>query len=909
MVVKKLRVHHENSELKVEYETEDGLEILGGEDDRLISHDSDLLSHNHLRLIHNNNNNSDEEFARMLQAEEEEEALMLQQLAVSADNDQFQHTLGPYVNQILMYEDPHRQEAARRTLPVEKLEEKALVALAKEGNFNPSKSELDHAFLLQLLFWFNRHLSCGNETSNRGMGVANSSETAYGASRVELYGCNVCSRTTRFPRYNDPIKLLETKKGRCGEWANCFSLYCRSFGYETRLVYDFTDHVWTECYSVFLGRWMHLDPCEGIYDTPLLYEKGWNKKLNYTKDGVYDVTKRYTRKWHEVLSRRTLTTETAVSNTLANITRECRRNMTSAISALEERDLKEIQELNQNLHSQIDDVVSLPGRLSGDKEWRTLRSEIGSDSLSSSSCPVRRCIDEHVSRIYNAFSPLISRLAEFSSKPKALEALNFVRGVLIDLKKSPFKTRRVVIDLNMIREVLPSFNPMLEALSLKCKVETNGKVEICLADDPVRASLAFPVVFHALDDVIYNIKACGDLSKSSLSWPLLKLNRICGGSVLASGEELPFGIATSAFDGNRMTKWEEPNGAKGCWLIYKAMGDQVYELCSYELMSANDAPERDPKNWVVEGSDDHGSNWKILDEQTSQMFNNRFQRKVYKVKLQGFFANVFSCGWDTEFPSLDYVLGHSYTLKMAPLKSASSLESLKLLNTVLITKKVSFRALEVPYYSHVTEVWIEEMLENGPWIRNVQDGRKKKTLFVYKRKEDAKKANKVRLWLRCGTYPRPMLYVLSTLMPEFVKNETLEQTRKRCKWENDDYICRGHILNGMSDALFDVYQKVGSAKELWDQLESKYMAEDASSKKFLVSTFNTYKMVDSRFVMEQYHELLRILGQFTQHGLKMDESISMSSIIDKHTLKHNKDELSLVQLGSHFRVEKTLRAE
>ncbi|GJR41593.1 hypothetical protein Tco_1309696 [Tanacetum coccineum] len=32
-------------------------------------------------------------------------------------------------------------------------------------------------------------------------------------------------------------------------------------------------------------------------------------------------------------------------------------------------------------------------------------------------------------------------------------------------------------------------------------------------------------------------------------------------------------------------------------------------------------------------------------------------------------------------------------------------------------------------------------------------------------------------------------YVLSTLRPEFVEEETLEQTRKRCKWDNDDYIC------------------------------------------------------------------------------------------------------------------------
>ncbi|GKC56557.1 hypothetical protein Tco_1084155 [Tanacetum coccineum] len=117
-----------------------------------------------------------------------------------------------------------------------------------------------------------------------------------------------------------------------------------------------------------------------------------------------------------------------------------------------------------------------------------------------------------------------------------------------------------------------------------------------------------------------------------------------------------------------------------------------------------------------------------------------------------------------------------------------------------------------------------------------------------------------------------VVYVLITLMPKFVEDEPLEQTKKQCKWGNEDYICCGHILNGMSDSLFDVYQNVGLAKELWDQLESKYMAEDAPR-------------------------------QFTQHGLNMDESISVYSIIDKlpplwndfkHTLKHNNDELSLV---------------
>nr|GEU88520.1 zinc finger, CCHC-type [Tanacetum cinerariifolium] len=71
------------------------------------------------------------------------------------------------------------------------------------------------------------------------------------------------------------------------------------------------------------------------------------------------------------------------------------------------------------------------------------------------------------------------------------------------------------------------------------------------------------------------------------------------------------------------------------------------------------------------------------------------------------------------------------------------------------------------------------------------------------------------------------------------------------------------------------------AKDLWDSLESKYMADDVSSKKFLVSNINNYKMVDSMPVMEQFNKLLGILTEYTQHGLKLDESISVSSVIDK----------------------------
>jgi peptide-N4-(N-acetyl-beta-glucosaminyl)asparagine amidase len=89
--------------------------------------------------------------------------------------------------------------------------------------------------------------------------------------------------------------------------------------------------------------------------------------------------------------------------------------------------------------------------------------------------------------------------------------------------------------------------------------------------------------------------------------------------------------ATAAFDGIHSSKWEEPDGARGCWLIYKMPDGQTCELDSYDLMSANDSPERDPMDWVLEGSVDGGSTWNTIDTRSSEMFETRFFRKTFTV--------------------------------------------------------------------------------------------------------------------------------------------------------------------------------------------------------------------------------------------------------------------------------------
>ena len=76
----------------------------------------------------------------------------------------------------------------------------------------------------------------------------------------------------------------ETRRGRCGEFANCKALVLRSMGFEVRHVTDWTDHVWVEVYSDAQQRWIHCDRDENY-----LYERAMSKKL--------------TTLWHSIMKR------------------------------------------------------------------------------------------------------------------------------------------------------------------------------------------------------------------------------------------------------------------------------------------------------------------------------------------------------------------------------------------------------------------------------------------------------------------------------------------------------------------------------------------------------------------------------------------------------------------------------
>ncbi|WP_438871365.1 GH92 family glycosyl hydrolase [Paractinoplanes lichenicola] len=90
--------------------------------------------------------------------------------------------------------------------------------------------------------------------------------------------------------------------------------------------------------------------------------------------------------------------------------------------------------------------------------------------------------------------------------------------------------------------------------------------------------------------------------------------------------------ANNLNDGDAATKWlvDTPTS----WAQYTL--DAPKEVVKYALTSANDSPERDPKDWTLEGSAD-GQSWTTVDTQTGQTFDDRFQTKTYEVSSPGSF--------------------------------------------------------------------------------------------------------------------------------------------------------------------------------------------------------------------------------------------------------------------------------
>ncbi|WP_171684257.1 immunoglobulin-like domain-containing protein [Paenibacillus planticolens] len=176
-------------------------------------------------------------------------------------------------------------------------------------------------------------------------------------------------------------------------------------------------------------------------------------------------------------------------------------------------------------------------------------------------------------------------------------------------------------------------------------------------------------------------------------------------TVKFSKENPPSETAVKLFDNNANTKWL---GAQttNVWVQIQFNFGDTQAVKKYGMVSANDAPTRDPKNWRIEGSND-GVNWTVLDEQSNQTFSARFQTKEYtiadaKVKEYGYYRLFIlnNNGESTNTQLADWKL---YAVELDDSTSvASAASALDLGDTSALTKGLS---LPTTYRKGTTITW------------------------------------------------------------------------------------------------------------------------------------------------------------------------------------------------------------
>ncbi|KAH3679496.1 hypothetical protein WICMUC_000941 [Wickerhamomyces mucosus] len=207
---------------------------------------------------------------------------------------------------------------------------------------------------------------------------SNLKEQQEGSANVtEIYVTSKTNEIIRFPRYNDPIFLLNWKKGRCGEWNNCFCLILRSLGLRIRYIWNKEDHVWCEYYSTSLKTWIHLDCCENSFNEPLLYNKGWNKKMSYCiafgMDGIKDVSFKYVN-----IEKNSLPRDQISESELCKIIKYCNSDLKKFKNKDDLFQLHVEENYEDYFYKQNNKILDdLKSRKSGDSSWTKERGEDG----------------------------------------------------------------------------------------------------------------------------------------------------------------------------------------------------------------------------------------------------------------------------------------------------------------------------------------------------------------------------------------------------------------------------------------------------------------------------------------------------------------------------------------------------
>ena len=109
-------------------------------------------------------------------------------------------------------------------------------------------------------------------------------------------------------------------------------------------------------------------------------------------------------------------------------------------------------------------------------------------------------------------------------------------------------------------------------------------------------------------------------------------------------------------------------------------------------------------------------------------------------------------------------------------------------------------------------------------------------------------------------------------LPKLKEDDFEELKAARKKREDNEVMCEGHILNTHSDRLYDLYNSMESAVEIWNALEYKYKTEKEGTYKFFILKYLEFVIVDTKSILDQIHELQVIVTKLREVKLNISKS-------------------------------------
>ncbi|GKV29596.1 hypothetical protein SLEP1_g38505 [Rubroshorea leprosula] len=107
------------------------------------------------------------------------------------------------------------------------------------------------------------------------------------------------------------------------------------------------------------------------------------------------------------------------------------------------------------------------------------------------------------------------------------------------------------------------------------------------------------------------------------------------------------------------------------------------------------------------------------------------------------------------------------------------------------------------------------------------------------------------------------------------ENDSKAVKNARLKREEDELICRGHILNSLTDRLYDLYRNMSFLQEIWIALEKKYKHEKKGTNKFLALKCFEFEMKDDNSITDQVHELQILVSRMSELEIKILDSLQV----------------------------------